>query len=175
MLTVLIVKLYKWLVELMLWVFIVAGGIAASRMDLFSDISLNDDWFIDKQVVGFVSGALAAFFVAAIIFGAVLILIEIQKSLRRIETQLERRALIQKEPALIPPPSSVVSSVEKVQLQQVPDPIPRPIAASAAAENVPQRVSRPRQKRKPDGMPGHRPIQESDKSGPDGERDSGTP
>ena len=136
MLTALIVKTYRWLVELTLWVFIVAGGIAASRMELFVDIALNDRWFIDKRAVGFVSGALAAFFVAAIIFGAVLILIEIQKSLRRIETKLERNNFLLEEPDLIPQPTPAILSAEKVELQEERGPIPQPISASSSSHKI---------------------------------------
>ena len=176
MLTALIVKLYKWLVELMLWVFIVAGGIAASRMDMFVDIALNEGWFIDKKVVGFIAGALAAFFVGAIVFGAVLILIEVQKSLRRIETKLERNTVIEEEPTLISPPSPVSSSAERIEqrasVEQAPTLIPPPSRMSAAAEKIEQRAPKPRQKRK--YVASDTPLQGSDKSGLDGHHDSGT-
>ena len=150
MLTALIVKLYKGLVELMLWVFIVAGGIAVSRMDLFVDVAVNGGWFVDKQVVGFAAGALAAFFAGAIIFGAVLILIEVQKSLRRIEARLERNAYIEKEPTLVAPPNP----------------------ADSSAESIHQRSSKSRQKRKSDDMPSDKPVQ--DKGGLTGHHGNGT-
>ena len=136
MLTALIVKTYRWLLELVLWVFVVAGGIAASRTELFVDIALNDRWFIHKQAVGFVAGALAAFFVAAIIFGAVLILIEVQKSLRRIEAKLERNNFLQEELDLIPEPIPASSSTEKIQLQEAPALIQQPMPASASPEKI---------------------------------------
>ncbi len=77
-----IVSSYKILVEIALWVFLVVGGLVGGGVGAVMNYGF----------IGFIVGAVAAFFCAAVFFGAAMILIEILKSVKQIESKLENKA-----------------------------------------------------------------------------------
>jgi len=89
MLTRLIVSCYAGLVEILLWLLVlgstVTGWFFGYRLrPWFDDFDLG----VFFQILGAVLGALGAFAFAVIVYGAALILLDVRKSLKRIEQLL---------------------------------------------------------------------------------------
>ena len=77
MLTKLIVSSYEKLVEVTLWIFLLACVIGGSYLGSLSD----------NAIYGGVGGLVLGFVVAVLLFGAFLILGDIRNSVRKIEAQ----------------------------------------------------------------------------------------
>jgi hypothetical protein len=52
---------------------------------------IGADWEVSREFVGFFGGALTAFLLSALVLGAALLIIEVEKSLRRIDMQLQKQ------------------------------------------------------------------------------------
>lgn len=73
-----VVSTYKTLVEVALWVFLVVGGILGATIGSI----------VNHGLIGFLVGAVAAFFGMAVFLGAALMIGDIRQILQGIETQL---------------------------------------------------------------------------------------
>ena len=89
MLTRLIVDLYGWIIEISLWFMLLISGVAGYYYTV--PILKTAGLILENETAGKISGALffavATFLVSAVLTGPFLVLVDIRKSVRALETK----------------------------------------------------------------------------------------
>jgi len=89
MLTRIIVDVYAWIIEIYLWLMLLISGVAGYYYTV--PILNAAGWILENETVWKISGALffavAAFLVSAVLTGPILVLVDIRKSVRALETK----------------------------------------------------------------------------------------
>ena len=89
MLTRLIVDLYAWIIEISLWFMLLISGVTGYYYTV--PILKSARWILENETAWKIYGALffamAAFLVLAVVTGPILVLVDIRKSVRALETK----------------------------------------------------------------------------------------
>jgi len=89
MLTRLIVNVYAWIIEICLWSMLLISGVAGYYYTV--PILKASGWILENEPVWKIYGALflavATFLVSAVLIGPFLVLVDIRKSVRALETK----------------------------------------------------------------------------------------
>ena len=89
MLTRLIVELYAWIIEISLWFVVLISGVAGYHYTV--PFLKTAGWILENQTAWKICGALvsavATFLVLAVLTGPFLVLVDIRKSVRALETK----------------------------------------------------------------------------------------
>ena len=89
MLTRLIVDVYAWIIEISLWFMLLISGVAGYYYTV--PILKASGWILENEPVWKIYGALffavATFLVSAVLVGPFLVLVDIRKSVRALETK----------------------------------------------------------------------------------------
>jgi hypothetical protein len=87
MLTKLIVDLYGWIIEIFLWFILLASGVAGflGAVPILKDFGLIPQSEATWQIFGAVAAPIAAFLLLVVLFGPILVLVDIRKSVRALE------------------------------------------------------------------------------------------
>ena len=92
MLTRLIVDLYGWIIEIFLWFILLIAGVAGFHGVV--PILKSSGWVLENEtawrIFGAVAAPIAAFLVLAVLFGPILVLVDIRKSVRALEAANNR-------------------------------------------------------------------------------------
>ena len=87
MLSRLIVDVYGWIIEIFLWFILLIAGIAGFHSVV--PILKNSGWVLESEMAWRIFGAVAspvvAFLALAVLFGPILVLVDIRKSVRALE------------------------------------------------------------------------------------------
>ncbi len=93
MLTRFVVDVYNWLIEIFLWLVLLLASVAGyhSAAPIFNPMLKGAGLILESHVGGKVIGglifAIAAFLVAAVVLGPILVLFEIRRSIRTLEAR----------------------------------------------------------------------------------------
>ena len=92
MLTKLIVDLYGWIIEIFLWFILLIAGIAGflSVVPILKTAGAIPENEIAWRILGAVVSPLVAFVALAVLFGPILVLVDIRKSVRVLEATNNR-------------------------------------------------------------------------------------
>ncbi len=87
MLTRLIVDLYGWIIEISLWIILLIAGVAGFHGVV--PILKSSGWVLENElawrILGAVVSPVMAFLVLVVLFGPILVLVDIRKSVRSLE------------------------------------------------------------------------------------------
>ncbi|HXF15817.1 MAG TPA: hypothetical protein VN496_02375 [Burkholderiales bacterium] len=89
MLTRLIVNLYAWIMEIYLWLVLLISGVAGYHytIPLLKDVGAIPESEAVWKIYGALAFAVAALLLSAVATGPFLVLVEIRKSIRALETK----------------------------------------------------------------------------------------
>ncbi len=94
MLTKLIVDLYGWIIEISLWFILLVSGVVGFRGTV--PILKSAGWILESEAAWRIAGAVAlpvaTFLVLAVLTGPFLVLVDIRKSVRALETTHNRNS-----------------------------------------------------------------------------------
>ena len=87
MLSRLIVELYGWIIEIYLWIVLLIAGVAGFHGVV--PMLRSSGWILENEtawrILGAVVSPVVAFLVLVVIFGPILVLVDIRKSVRSLE------------------------------------------------------------------------------------------